>query len=72
MKGLYLREKLSTDLTKYSKSKHMKAMIQKFAATVAVTQLTDEECEELEGISNVRVVSLPGTPELDRESSLPF
>ena len=70
MKGLYLRKKLDTNLDKYTKSEDMKAMIKKFADTVAVTHITQEEYETLETIEFAPVV--PRTPELDREPAMAF
>ena len=70
MKGLCLRKKLDTNLDKYTKSEDMKAMIKKFADTVAVTHITEEEYETLETIEFAPVV--PRTPELDREPAMAF
>ena len=43
MMGLIMRKPLSTDLKKYAKPKAMRDMIQRFADTIAVPMLSDEE-----------------------------
>ena len=47
MDGLYLREKLSTDLKKYKMSNAMKAMLQRFRDELDLDEIPDDVCESL-------------------------
>ena len=51
MNGLYLRVKLTRDLSKYAKPQAMKDMLQKFKSTIAVQLLDEEECDDMERIT---------------------
>ena len=43
MAGLYIREKLEYDLTKYEMPDNMKRMIQRFRDTISLSELTDDD-----------------------------
>ena len=47
MEGLYIREKLDTDLSKYAMPDSMKAMLQRFRDTIAVDELTSEDYSDM-------------------------
>ena len=68
MSGLCIRQKLSKDLRKYEKGTAMRNMITKFKENVAVTDITDEECERLESIDHQQST----TRTSDRDSSAAF
>ena len=51
MDGLYLRVKLSTDLSKYAKPQCMKNMLDTFKSTIAVKVLEEEEYQDIEKIT---------------------
>ena len=51
MKGLFLRVKLSLDLSKYEKPQEMKNMLQRFKSTVAALEIDESEYEKMERIS---------------------
>ena len=66
--GLYLRQKLSTDLSKYTKPQAMKDMLMCFKEKVAATVITNKQYGELEEIEYVA----PSTPDLEREANLAY
>ena len=66
--GLYFRQKLSTDLKKYTKPKAMKDMLKVFREEVSATVLTDEQYRNLEEAEFV----VPPTPDPDREPNFVY
>ena len=48
MSGLFIRQRLSLDLSKYVKPQAMKNMLATFASNIAVKELSPEEYKELE------------------------
>ena len=62
MAGLYLRQPLVTDLSKYAMSDNMKHMIHKFKQTCALQPLSDEDYEDLCTDSEYRIPIVTQSP----------